>query len=62
MITGKMVFDPNDQIEKNQARKELFSKAVFGNIVEKAKKGDVEAVRWLVETRPRIYERKAAKA
>ena len=50
MTTGKRkVFVVGDLIEKSQSRKELFSKAVFGSIVEKAKKGDVEAVRWLVE-------------
>ena len=43
------VFDPNDLIAKTQNKKEWFSKTVFGRIVEKAKKGDVEAVRWLVE-------------
>ena len=43
------VFSPCNLIAEKQLQKEDFSAAVFNSIVQKARKGEVEAVRWLVE-------------
>ena len=45
----KEVFKTCDLIERARAEKSIFSAEVFGAIVNRARKGEIEAVRWLTE-------------
>ena len=45
----KKVFKTCDLIERAWAEKRIFSAEVFDAIVDRARKGEIEAVRWLTE-------------
>ena len=45
----KEVFKTCDLIERARAEKSIFSAEVIGSIVNRARKGEIEAVHWLTE-------------